>query len=223
MKSAGKVRSLARDWARSKNVKSCRLMGIGQKEGRDEDLMAQIATGDEEAFRQLIERHQDRVYGTVAKMLGGAGPDVEDLAQEIFLRVWRAAPRYQVKAKFTTWLMTITRNLVFTFFESKGRKRQELHEAHEAEDDFAESKGGHSKRTAADELSGKELAEAVERACGELPENQRMVVHLRQYEGMEFEEIAQVMGMSLAAAKALMFRARENLREKLSGYFGASH
>jgi len=198
-------------------------MGTGQEETRDEDLMAQIAKGDEEAFRQLIERHQDRVYGTVAKMLGGTGPDVEELAQEIFLRVWRAASRYEVKAKFTTWLMTITRNLVFTFFDSAGKKREKLHETLEAEEDFVGGQCGSLKRTAADELSGKELAEAVEKACAELPRTQRMVVHQRQYEGMEFEEIAKVMGMSLTAVKALMFRARENLREKLSGYFGASN
>jgi len=197
---------------------------MGQEKTRDEDLMAQIATGDEEAFRQLIERHQDRVYGTVAKMLGGTGPDVEELAQEIFLRVWRAAPRYQVKAKFTTWLMTITRNLVFTFFESKKSRRNELSEqAPVGEEDFATAREASLNRTAADELSGKELAEAVEKACSELPHGQRMVVHLRQHEGMEFEEIAKVMGMSLTAVKALMFRARENLRDKLSGYFRASN
>jgi RNA polymerase sigma-70 factor (ECF subfamily) len=197
---------------------------MGQEKTRDEDLMAQIATGDEKAFRQLIERHQDRVYGTVAKMLGGTGPDVEELAQEIFLRVWRAAPRYQVKAKFTTWLMTITRNLVFTFFESKKSRRNELSEqAPVGEEDFTTAREASLSRTAADELSGKELAEAVEKACVELPHGQRMVVHLRQYEGMEFEEIARVMGMSLTAVKALMFRARENLREKLSGYFCASN
>ena len=199
-------------------------MGMGQEKTRDEDLMAQIAKGDEEAFRQLIERHQDRVYGTVAKMLGGTGPDVEELAQEIFLRVWRAAPRYQVKAKFTTWLMTITRNLVFTFFESKKSRRNELSEqAPVGGEDFTTAREASLNRTAADELSGKELAEAVEKACAELPHGQRMVVHLRQHEGMEFEEIAKVMGMSLTAVKALMFRARENLREKLSGYFRASN
>ena len=199
-------------------------MGTGQEETRDEDLMALIATGDEEAFRQLVERHQDRVYGTVAKMLGGTGPDVEELAQEIFLRVWRAAPKYEVKAKFTTWLMTITRNLVFTFVESRRSRRHEWQrKAEEDGEDLELAREASSGRTAADELSGKELAEAVERACAELPNAQRMVVHLRQYEGMEFEEIAQVMGMSLTAVKALMFRARGNLREKLSGYFGASN
>ena len=197
-------------------------MGTGQEETRDEDLMAHIATGDEEAFRQLIERHQDRVYGTVAKMLGGAGPDVEELAQEIFLRVWRAAPKYEVKAKFTTWLMTITRNLVFNFFESKEYKRKGLNEMSE-DPGGIEERAGFSGRTAADDLAGKELAEAVERACAELPKTQRMVVHLRQYEGMEFGEIAKVMGMSLTGVKALMHRARENLRDKLSGYLGASN
>ena len=189
---------------------------------RDEELMERIREEDEEAFRELIERHQDRVYGTVAKMLGGTGPDVEELAQEIFLRVWRAAPKYEVKAKFTTWLMTITRNLVFTFFDSRGKKREALQESPE-EGESLEEKLGSSSRTAADELVGKEMAEAVERACAELPRTQRMVVHLRQYEGMEFEEIAKVMGMSLTGVKALMHRARGNLRDKLSGYLGASN
>ena len=189
---------------------------------RDEELMERIREGSEEAFRQLIERHQDRVYGTVAKMLGGTGPDVEELAQEIFLRVWRAAPKYEVKAKFTTWLMTITRNLVFNFFESKEHKRRGLNKISDDPGGIEES-AGFTGRTAADDLAGKELAEAVEQACAELPRTQRMVVHLRQHEGMEFEEIAKVMGMSLTGVKALMHRARENLRDKLSGYLGASN
>ena len=71
-------------------------------------------------------------------------------------------------------------------------------------------------------LSFRELERAVEVACTELPENQRLVVHLRQYEGLEFEEIGKITGMSLTAVKALMFRARENLKKKLSGYLTAS-
>ena len=77
-------------------------------------------------------------------------------------------------------------------------------------------------RTAVEALSCRELERAVEEACAELPENQRLVVHLRQYEGMEFEEIGKITGMSLTAVKSLMFRARETLKKKLSGYLGAS-
>ena len=89
----------------------------------DEELMGQIRDGDEEAFRKLIERHQDRVYGTVARMMGGAGPEAEEVAQDIFLRVWRASATYRPEAKFTTWLMTVVRNLVFTRSAQRARRR----------------------------------------------------------------------------------------------------
>jgi RNA polymerase sigma-70 factor (ECF subfamily) len=71
-------------------------------------------------------------------------------------------------------------------------------------------------------LAYRELEKAVAEACAELPENQRLVVHLRQYEGMDLEEIVKITGMSLTAVKALMFRARESLKKKLSGYLTAS-
>jgi RNA polymerase sigma-70 factor (ECF subfamily) len=191
----------------------------------DVALMARIAAEDEDAFRELIERHQDRVYGTVARMIGGAGPDAEDLAQQIFLRVWRAAPKWQPTAKVTTWMMTITRNLVFSFSESRARRREESGESIDPEtgETFLTAKAGVTKRNPQEELSGKELVREVERVCAQLPKNQRMVVHLRQQEEMEYEEIAKVMGMSLLAVKSLIFRARETLKIKLSGYFRASN
>ena len=92
-------------------------------EVNDEELMSRIRDGDEEAFRHLIERHQDRVYGTVARMMGGAGPEAEEVAQDIFLRVWRSAGTYRPEAKFTTWLMTIVRNLVFTRSGQRARRK----------------------------------------------------------------------------------------------------
>jgi RNA polymerase sigma-70 factor (ECF subfamily) len=191
----------------------------------DVALMARIAAEDEDAFRELIERHQDRVYGTVARMIGGAGPDAEDLAQQIFLRVWRAAPKWKPTAKVTTWMMTITRNLVFSFSESRARRREESGESIDPEtgETFLTAKAGVTKRNPQEELSGKELVREVERVCAQLPKNQRMVVHLRQQEEMEYEEIAKVMGMSLLAVKSLIFRARETLKIKLSGYFRASN
>jgi len=191
----------------------------------DVALMARIGAEDEDAFRELIERHQDRVYGTVARMIGGAGPDAEDLAQQIFLRVWRAAPKWQPTAKVTTWMMTITRNLVFSFSESRARRMEESGESIDPEtgETFLTAKAGVTKRNPQEELSGKELVREVERVCAQLPKNQRMVVHLRQQEEMEYEEIAKVMGMSVLAVKSLIFRARETLKIKLSGYFRASN
>src|SRR5947209_20551537 len=81
-------------------------------DAEDVRLMRLVASGDTAAFESLIERHQALVAGTVARMLG-SNSDVEDIAQQVFIRVWRSAGRYVARAKFTTWLLKITRNLVF--------------------------------------------------------------------------------------------------------------
>ena len=191
----------------------------------DDELMARIVQEDEGAFRILIERHQDRVYGTAARMLGRAGPEAEEVAQDIFLRVWRSAGTYRPEGRFVTWLMTVVRNQIFTRTGQRNRRRDidgEDFVDPETGESFMENQADPKMRMASEALSGKELEKAVEDACAELPENQRLVVHLRQYEGLEFEEIGKITGMSLTAVKALMFRARETLKKKLSGYLTAS-
>jgi RNA polymerase sigma-70 factor (ECF subfamily) len=193
---------------------------------RDEELMTRIQGGDEGAFRTLIERHQDRVYGTVARMMGGAGPEVEEVAQDIFLRVWKSAGTYRAEGKFTTWLMTVVRNQVFTRSGQKNRRKDidgEDFLDEETGESWMEQQPDAAVQSPAEALSLRDLERAVEEACRQLPENQRLVVHLRQYEGLEFEEIGKITGMSLTAVKALMFRARESLKKKLSGYLTASN
>ena len=185
----------------------------------DDALVRRMAEGDEEALRELIVRHEDRVYGTVARMIGGAGPDAEDLAQQIFLRIWKAAPKYRAEAKFTTWLMTVTRNLVFTFCKVRARRMEVSEEIVDEEAEEAiQRKESVAGRTPREDLSGKELIEAVEGACAQLPMKQRLVVHLREHEDMDFSEIGEILGISELGAKSLMFRARENLKIKLSAF-----
>lgn len=187
--------------------------------------MARIVERDEEAFRVLVERHQDRIFGLVARMMGGPGPEAEEVAQDVFLRVWRSAATYRPEGRFVTWLMTVTRNQIFTRIGQRKRRREiDGGEPVDTEtgESLLESLPDRSGRLPAEMLSLKELEKAVEAACAELPPNQRLVVHLRQYEGMEFEEIGKATGMSLTAVKALMFRARESLKKKLSGYLTAS-
>src|SRR3954468_8324368 len=95
----------------------------GQTETDAEDvrLMSLVSGGDMEAFERLVEKHQMLVAGTVARMLGN-NSDVEDVAQQVFVRVWKSARRYVPRAKFTTWLLKITRNLVFN--EMRRTKRR---------------------------------------------------------------------------------------------------
>ena len=195
------------------------------QELKDDELTARIMQEDEEAFRVLIERHQDRVYGTAARMMGGAGPEAEEVAQDIFLRVWRSAGTYRAEGKFTTWLMTVVRNQVFTRTGQKNR-RKDIDGEDPVDEDSGESwiekQPDSGVPSPAEALSFRDLEKAVAEACAELTENQRLVIHLRQYEGMDLEEIVKITGMSLTAVKALMFRARESLKKKLSGYLTAS-
>lgn len=177
--------------------------------------MQRVAQGDTEALERLIEVHQMRVIGTVAKMLGD-DTDAEDIAQQVFIRVWNSAKRYQPTAKFTTWLFKITRNLVFN--ELRRRKR------HPATPLERETEEHHFQ---APDLSGKapdtlmldaEMQHAIQRAIDSLPEVQRMAIILRRYEEMPYEEMAGVLKLSVPAVKSVLFRARTDLREKLKKY-----
>ena len=181
----------------------------------DFTLMERIGAGDHEAFRQLVERHQNAVIGTVAKMLGNPS-EAEDIAQQVFLRIWRHAKRYRPDAKFTTYLYKITRNLVFNETRRKSRKKEVSSD--EREENSNQLIQANPDRQPDAELLQAELQRAVDEAIASLPETQRMAVVLRRYEQLSYEEIATVLGLSVSAIKSLLFRARTSLRESLSGY-----
>lgn len=184
----------------------------------DHALMARIGTGDHAAFRQLVERHQHAVIGTVAKMLGNSS-DAEDIAQQVFLRIWRNAKRYRPDAKFTTYLFTITRNLVFNETRRRGRKKEVS--ADEREENSHHLIEDSPDRQPDAELLQAELRRAVDAAIAALPEAQRMAVVLRRYDQLPYEEIGAILGLSLPAVKSLLFRARNALRESLAAYLEA--
>src|SRR6202140_2490611 len=95
--------------------------GRSEEDAEDVRLMRLVSRGDTAAFEELIERHQSLVAGTVARMLG-SNSDVEDIAQQVFIRVWKSAGRYVARARFTTWLLKITRNLVFNELRRSKRR-----------------------------------------------------------------------------------------------------
>ena len=174
--------------------------------------MKAIAGGDHAAFRILVERHERLVIGTVARMLGSA--DAEDVAQQVFLNVWRSAPRWRPEAKVTTWVMTIAKRLVFNESRRRGRARLVPQSAEDqAVQEFPDTAPGPDRA-----ILEQELHRAVESAMASLGEKERLAVVLRRHEGMPYEELAQVLGTSVPALKSLLFRARNTLREKLSGY-----
>ncbi len=184
-------------------------------DAEDIRLMQLVAGGDTAAFEQLIERHQTLVAGTVARMLG-SNSDVEDIAQQVFIRVWKSAGRYVARAKFTTWLLKITRNLVFNEMR---RAKRHPHLPVQI-DPEAEEMPLKDEATATPDatLLQVELQAEIEKAIMLLPDTQRMALVLRRYEELSYEEIADVLDLSVPAVKSLLFRARTELRERLTDY-----
>ncbi|MCL5278666.1 MAG: sigma-70 family RNA polymerase sigma factor [Planctomycetes bacterium] len=173
----------------------------------DSELMARLGRGDLAALGILAQRHQNRVLSLSYRLLGD-WHRAEDVCQETFLRLRQAAARYEPKAKFTTWLYRIVHNL------SLDQQRKAANDPVSLEALQADTE-----ETARDSsVERHELAEAVQRAVGELSERQRRVIILHRYEGLSHEEIGEVTGWSKSAVESLLVRAYENLREKLASY-----
>lgn len=189
--------------------------GTSDEDAKDVRLMQLISAGETVAFEELVERHQRLVVGTVARMLG-SNSDVEDIAQQVFVRVWKSAKRYVPRARFTTWLLKITRNLVFNELRRRSRHAQV---PLQVESEGEEWQIKDERATAPDaSLLEQELQRAIETAIAQLPETQRMAVVLRRYDELSYEEIARVLDQSVPAVKSLLFRARTELRTRLSRY-----
>jgi RNA polymerase sigma-70 factor (ECF subfamily) len=188
--------------------------------GSDEDtedvrLMALVGRGDTAALEELIERHQALVAGTIARMLG-SNSDVEDIAQQVFIRVWKSAGRYVARAKFTTWLLKITRNLVFNELRRSKRHAQVSLQSEEGAQEIPVE--DEATLTPDASLLETELKQAIESAIAQLPESQRMALILRRYEEMNYEQIGEILDLSVPAVKSVLFRARTELRERLRSY-----
>ena len=145
--------------------------------------------------------------------------DAHDISQQVFVRVWRSAPRYEVTAKFTTWLYTITRNLVFN--EARRRSRRKEVSMEQENEAVPPKQHADPSAAAADEnLAKAEFHDALDKAIAALPEKQRLAVILRGKQELPYEEICAILKISLPALKSLLFRARNDLRRHLNQFLG---
>jgi len=179
-----------------------------------EDLIAKTAEGDGYAFEALVRRHQVSVLNLIYRYVGDR-TSARDLAQEVFIRIWRAANRYETKAKFTTWIYRITANLCLNELKSvKGRKTIPLEAEDERQGSNYESHSGAS-QSPEDLLLAEERSRQISDALQSLPENQRMALILKRYDNLSYPEIAKIMECSVSAVESLLVRAKKNLQEKL--------
>jgi RNA polymerase sigma-70 factor (ECF subfamily) len=184
-------------------------------------LMLRTKDGDDEAFAELVEAYQDRLVGIFFHMLQDK-EGAEDLAQEAFLRIYRARETYKPTAKFSTWLFRIANNLASNSRRSKSRRREVALNLRDSgplgprpEEKLIAEK---SALMPARQVAKREMQLMVREALDSLNDRQKMALNLHKFEGMSYANIGEAMEMTPAAVKSLLSRARENLKVKLAKY-----
>ncbi len=185
----------------------------------DAALMLRVKQGDWSAFEELVNKYKQPVTNLIYRTLPDA-TEAEDLAQNVFIQVYKSAHRYEVAAKFTTWLYTIARNLCLNEIRRRSRHPAESLDATHPEHDDQPARQFEDIRTFSppDMLLQGELEDKIDEALASLPENQRTALLLYRQDEMSYEDISAVLGCSLSATKSLIHRARETLKQQLKPY-----
>jgi len=180
----------------------------------DANLMDKVAQGDLLAFSELLSRYQSPIFNFIYRTLSDY-EEAQDLTQEVFLRVYTTAKRYKPLAKFTTYLFKIARNLCLNNLRKRHRFRLF---SLDKEEEIAEIQAPDSNSPEV-VYDKKEVSILIEGALASLPENQRMAVVLQRFHHLSYQEMAEVMECSISSVESLLFRARQNLKTRLSASF----
>jgi len=179
----------------------------------DLELMLRVTRGDEGSFEELLRRHGAPLTNYLRRMLRESAL-AEDLAQEVFLRVYQARERYRPDARFTTWLYRIATNLALNAIrDRKGEVPQA--EGESSEQGCGAARLADSRPNVEQQLMQSDRERLIRQAVEELPERQRAAVILHKYQDVDYQQIAKVLGVSESAVKSLLFRAYESLRTRL--------
>ena len=183
--------------------------------------MLRFQAGDANAFDELVRRNTTRTHAIISRFIHDPH-QVEDLTQEVFLRVYRTAKRYRPQAKFSTWLYRIAANLSFNAIRARHTAPTVPLEGRTAGQDETFSREIPDRRTESVDapLRDHELRGEIARAVNALPRNQKIAIILNKYEGSSYREIAKVLNCSPIAVKSLLSRARRSLQDTLSRYLG---
>jgi RNA polymerase sigma-70 factor, ECF subfamily len=185
----------------------------------DVDMMLRVKTGDESAFSYLVQKYRRPIIGFMFRLCHNPST-AEELAQEVFLRVYRSRASYEPTAKFTTWLYRIATNLAVNYARDTRHERPE----NTVRLDEPDRETGMTPDLADDSLSAeeqilkRERLAAIRTKVNALPERQRVAVIMHKYQQMDYREIAGVLKLSESATKSLLFRAYETLREQLKEF-----
>jgi RNA polymerase sigma-70 factor, ECF subfamily len=185
----------------------------------DAEVMLQVKAGDEQAFAYLVQKYRRPMMSFMYRMAHNSAA-AEDLAQEVFLRVYRSRGNYEASAKFTTWLYRIATNLAVNYARDTRHERAENTVSLDEPDDHTGLTLDLPDRslTAEEMLVRRERLAAIRQRVQALPERQRLAVIMHKYQQMDYRQIAEVLKLSESATKSLLFRAYERLREQLKKF-----
>ena len=207
--------------AASESPGAARLSAVvtGLEVSSDAQIMLRVKAGDQSAFDYLVQKYRRPLVSFMYRMARNAAA-AEDLAQEVFLRVYRSRESYEASAKFTTWLYRIATNLAVNHARDTRHQRPEatvsLDEPDEQTGTTFELPDGAP--TAEQAMLRRERLLAIRRKVEALPERQRLAVIMHKYQQMDYKQIAAVLKLSESATKSLLFRAYETLREQLKEF-----
>lgn len=179
----------------------------------DFERIERVKQGDESAFREIVEKHREAIFNLCVRYLGSP-EDAEEIAQDVFIKLYRHIPKYEPRAKLSTLLYRMAVNLSLNRIRDRKRRRWI------SLDRFPETSVQDGSRDIQDQpqqlLERKERQTAVRQAVDALPPNQRMAVILKRFQGLSYAEIADVMSCSVSAVESRLHRAKQTLRKKLS-------
>ena len=205
-RAAGRRAHAARLRERAVTSKKTGVKGQGES---DEELMARAGRGDHRACEELVERHLGRIHAFASRVLGST-TEGEDVAQEVFLRLWKHADRWKpAGAKLSTWLYRVALNLCL----NKKERRRETPTEHVAETVAAGDEPGAI-------VGRRDMERQVNSALRELPTNQRAAITMCHYQGLKNAEAAEVLGVSVEALESLLARGRRAMRARLAAIAG---
>ncbi|NLY63900.1 MAG: RNA polymerase sigma factor RpoE [Alcaligenaceae bacterium] len=189
----------------------------------DAQLVARVQQGDKRAFDLLVLKYQRKIMRLLSRMLNNQSK-VEDIAQETFIKAYRALPQFRGDSAFYTWLYRIAINTARNWLSSNQRKMMvsDTFETKEGET-FSQSDNLIDIDTPESRMVSKEIAHTVNQAIGDLPEDLRTAIVLREIEGMSYEEIAQTMDCPIGTVRSRIFRAREAIAARLRPVLDQDH
>ncbi len=179
------------------------------------ELVARAKQGDQDAFSQLVEINQNKIYSLTLRMTGNP-EDGADLAQEAFLRAWRTLPSFQEESSFSTWLYRLASNLCIDFLRKEKRRKTAINSTSLDDEENAVSTEVPDHRfTPENELERKELRRSVSQALLKLSDDHRQVLILRELDGLSYSEISDRLNLEEGTVKSRIARARLSLRNIL--------